>query len=106
MAKMTMGLPLKPNSSLYARIHLGGESDPNQSPVFFEDLSDPGETLPLDAVFIARWDEKGVTIGCDFELASSDQSGRLGNWSYSPNGRPVIKFTPETLKAAPLPPAP
>lgn len=70
--RSAMGLPLKPYASLYARIDHDGTADTNQPWINFEDRTLPEETRPDDWVFIARWDENGVTAGCDFNLGASD----------------------------------
>jgi hypothetical protein len=105
-AGCTMGLPLKPNASLYARIDAEAGPGSGRGPVFFEDRIDAWDTRPLDSVFIARWDEHGVTAGCGIELGSSDQLGRLGDWARAYRPRPDFRFTAESLRSAPLPPPP
>jgi hypothetical protein len=71
VCRSEIGLPLKPNCSLYARIDLEGTADASQPWIRFENFTLPEETRPHDWVFIARWDENGVTAGCDFKLGDS-----------------------------------
>lgn len=70
--RSTVGFPLKPNSSLYARIDLAGKGDASQRSIFFDDHADPEQNYHDDCVLIARWDESGVTGGCDFEADPID----------------------------------
>ncbi|MCB1906883.1 MAG: hypothetical protein KDH15_05890 [Rhodocyclaceae bacterium] len=70
--RSAMGLPLKPRASLYVRIDHDGTADASRPWILFEDRTLADETRPDDWVFIARWDENGVTAGCDFNLGPSE----------------------------------
>lgn len=67
LRRAEMGLPLKPHCSLYLKAD-SGPSTPGQRCIHFADRTMPEETKTEDWVFIARWDESGVTVACDVDV--------------------------------------